>query len=73
MAFDELSPLWQQLTQQPTAFLGGICAGFLRLKLNDDPVKNWLEQQTGSSLVTNSNTSNGNNGNGVRPRSISID
>ena len=71
MSFDELSPLFQQLTQQPTAFLGGVCAGFLRLKLNDDPVKNWLEQQLGGTIMP----SNGNNsnGNGSRPRSISID
>lgn len=73
MSFDELSPLFQQLTQQPTAFLGGVCAGFLRLKLTDDPVKNWLEQQTGSTIISsNGNNSNGN-GNGSRPRSISID
>jgi len=67
MAFDELSPLWQQLTQQPGAFLGGFFAGALRLKLTDDPVKHWLEGQLGSTVVSI------NNGNGARPRSISID
>lgn len=71
MSFDELSPLLQQLTQQPTALLGGICAGFLRLKLTDDPVKSWLEQQIGSPIMPNAG--NSSNGNGSRPRSISID
>ncbi len=71
MYFDEISPLLQQLTQQPTAFLGGVCAGFFRLKLTDDPVKNWLEQQMGSTII--SSNSNNSNGNGSRPRSISID
>jgi hypothetical protein len=71
MSFDELSPLFQQLIQQPTAFLGGVCAGFLRLKLTDDPVKNWLEQQMGSTIMASN--SNSSNGNGSRPRSISID
>lgn len=66
MSFDELAPLCQQLTQQPTAFLGGICAGFLRLKLTDDPVKNWLEQHTSNTIITYNN-------NGSVPRSISID
>jgi hypothetical protein len=71
MSFDEISPLLQQLTQQPTAFLGGVCAGFLRLKLTDDPVKNWLEQHMGSTIMASN--SNSSNGNGSRPRSISID
>jgi hypothetical protein len=69
MAFDELSPLLQQLTQQPGAFLGGFFAGALRLKLTDDPVKHWLEGQVGSTVIP----FNSNGGNGTRPRSISID
>jgi hypothetical protein len=66
MSFEELSPLFQEFIKQPGAFLGGLCAGALRLKLNDDPVKSWLSQQAGNTLIPYSE-------NGSQPRSISID
>jgi len=68
---DELTPLWQELSQNPVAFLGGFLSGVFRLNLSEDPVKSWLDQQAGSS--TTSSTIGGNNGNSGAPKSISID
>lgn len=68
---DELTPIVKELIQQPIAFLGGFCSGVLRLNLSDDPVKTWLQKQTGSTYtVTTSSTDNGKS-NG--PQSISIE
>jgi hypothetical protein len=66
MFLEELTPLVKELTQQPAAFLGGFVSGILRLKLSDDPLKSWLEQQ-GTSYPDSSS----DNGNG--PQSISIE
>ena len=68
---DELTPLWQEFSQQPVAFLGGFLSGVFRLNLSEDPVKSWLDQQAGS--TTTSSTFGGNNGNSGAPKSISID
>ena len=46
---------------------GGFASGLLRLKLSDDPLKKWLEQQG----LVSFNDNNQDNGNG--PQSISID
>ncbi len=70
MFFDELSPLLKEITQQPVAFFGGLVSGLLRLSLSDDPVKTWLDQQTGT---TSYSSSSSHNGNGSGPQSISID
>jgi hypothetical protein len=68
MFFDELTPIFKELTQQPVAFLGGLCSGLLRLNLSDDPIKSWLDKQ--GSVPSYSTTShNGKSG----PQSISID
>jgi hypothetical protein len=45
MFFTELSPVVQELTRNPIAFLGGFAAGMLRLDLTQDPVKSWLDKQ----------------------------
>ncbi|GAB4190907.1 MAG: hypothetical protein Fur006_33460 [Coleofasciculaceae cyanobacterium] len=72
MFLDELSPIWQELTQQPIAFMGGFFSGVFRLNLADDPVKSWLEQQTGSTPYTAS-TSGSENGKTNGPQSITIE
>ncbi len=69
MFLDELTPLWQELSQQPVAFVGGFLSGLLRLNLSEDPVKSWLDQQAGSTTAS----SGSNNGNSGAPKSISID
>lgn len=70
MFLDELTPIVKELVQQPIAFLGGFCSGVLRLNLSDDPVKTWLQKQTGSTYTATTNTENGKS-NG--PQSISIE
>lgn len=73
MFLTELSPLVQELTQQPAAFLGGLFSGLLRLSLNEEPVKTWLTQHAGTTVYTTGSTTNPHNGNGNAPKSISID
>ncbi|MER3431881.1 MAG: hypothetical protein C4288_00240 [Leptolyngbya sp. ERB_1_1] len=69
MFLTELSPLVQELAQQPVAFLGGLFTGLLRLNLTEEPVRSWLSQQTGTTIYTTTPHS----GNGNAPKSISID
>lgn len=70
MFLDELSPFLQELTRQPVAFLGGFVSGVLRLNLDEDPVKSWLNNQNvtvgDSAVMPNGNSNNG-------PQKISID
>lgn len=72
MFLDELTPIVKELTQQPVAFLGGFFSGVFRLNLADDPVKSWLDQQTGSTPYTSA-TSGSENGKTSGPQSISIE
>jgi len=71
MFADELTPLFRELTQQPIAFLGGFFSGVFRLNLMDDPVKSWLDQQTGTHTFPT--TTEVHNGKSSGPQSISID
>lgn len=70
MFIDELAPLFKELTQQPIAFAGGFFSGIFRLNLMDDPVKSWLDQQTGTTTYSTTTTQNGKSSG---PQSISID
>nr|WP_283759585.1 hypothetical protein [Roseofilum casamattae] len=63
--FDQFTPIIQELTQQPIAFLGGFCSGVLRLNLADDPIKTWLDEQIEHSAADHSSSSG--------PQSIEID
>jgi hypothetical protein len=72
MFLDELTPLAKELTGHPVAFLGGLFSGLFRLNLAEDPVKSWLDQQTGSTSYTTT-TSDSPNGKNGGPQSISID
>ncbi|MCU0551690.1 MAG: hypothetical protein MUC48_20300 [Leptolyngbya sp. Prado105] len=69
MFLTELSPLVQEFAQQPIAFMGGLFTGLLKLSLAEDPVRSWLDQQTGSTPYT----TNGNGHNSSAPKSITID
>jgi len=73
MFLDELTPLMNELTRQPVAFLGGFASGLLRLDLNEDPVKSWLAQQTGGAVATSSASNQRGDHNGSGPQKISID
>lgn len=70
MFVTELEPIFKQLTQHPVSFLGGFFSGLLRLNLADEPVKNWVDQQFGS---TSYSTTQDHNGKTSGPQSISID
>ena len=72
MFLDEFSPVVKELTQYPVAFLGGFFSGIFRLNLSDDPVKTWLEKQTGTSVYPSASVLD-NNGNANRPQSITIE
>ncbi|MCP2731511.1 hypothetical protein [Limnofasciculus baicalensis] len=71
MFLDELTPIVKELIQQPIAFLGGFCSGVLRISLSDDPVKTWLQKQTGSTYTVP--TSSTDNGKSNGPQSILIE
>ncbi|RZM75251.1 hypothetical protein [Leptolyngbya iicbica] len=71
MFLDELTPFLQELTRQPVAFVGGFMSGVLRLDLNDDPVKSWLNKQDVN--VTDDDDDSANNGSSSGPQKISID
>lgn len=70
MFLSELSPAVQKFIQQPVAFAGGFFSGILQLKLNEEPLSQWLEKQ-GSSSASSNNSANSNNSD--RPQSIKID
>jgi hypothetical protein len=72
MFLQELSPIFQQITQHPVSFLGGFFSGVLRLNLADDPVKSWLDKQISSNSTTQS-TTGGHNGKATGPQQITID
>lgn len=69
MFLDELQPVAKELAQQPIAFLGGFISGVLRLKMSEDPLKEWLAKQG----ITTTSPTDIASGNGSGPQSISID
>lgn len=72
MFLDELTPLVQEFGKGPVAFLGGFFSGVFRLNLAEDPVKSWLDQQTGSTTPYSAYSSSSQNGKSG-PQSIAID
>jgi hypothetical protein len=68
MFVDEFSPVFQQLTSYPIAFMGGFVTGLLRLSLNEDPVQSWLNDQAGAPSTPSAPDSNGKG-----PQTISIE
>ncbi|NEQ82123.1 MAG: hypothetical protein F6K26_18280 [Moorea sp. SIO2I5] len=72
MFLNELTPIFEEFTQQPVAFLGGFVSGVFRLNLSDDPLKSWLEAQNGSEISKNGHNRSENDKNKA-PQSISID
>lgn len=71
MFIDELMPILKELSQQPISFMGGFFSGVFRLNLAEDPVKSWLDKQSGATAY--SSTTDANNGKSRGPQSISID
>ncbi len=66
---DELKPIVNEFLGQPVAFLGGLVSGFLKLDLQQDPLKGWLEKQGATPTTETSVGKNVKDG----PQSISID
>ena len=62
--------LLKEVLQNPIPFLGGFAAGVLRIDINEEPLKSWLEQQ-GISVSTDSDDSSDDPPSG--PQTISID
>jgi hypothetical protein len=48
MFFEEVQPFIQELLAEPVAFFGGFASGVLGVDLAQDPVKTWLDKQTGT-------------------------
>ena len=71
MFLSELTPALQKLIQQPVAFTGGFVSGILQLKLNEEPLSQWLEQQGYNPNLVNIN--NSATFNSSKPQSIDID
>ncbi|TAE58060.1 MAG: hypothetical protein EAZ76_06475 [Nostocales cyanobacterium] len=72
MFISELSPLFKELAQHPVSFMGGFVSGVLRLNLNEDPVKTWLNKNH-CSEVSPKVTPDADNGKTSGPQRISID
>ncbi|GAB2219940.1 hypothetical protein Droror1_Dr00007581 [Drosera rotundifolia] len=45
-------PIVKEALKEPVAFMGGVFAGFLRLDLNDDPLKEWLQRTVEAAGIT---------------------
>ncbi|MGL4881833.1 MAG: hypothetical protein ACRC8K_12330 [Waterburya sp.] len=71
MFLTELTPIIQKLIQQPVAFASGFASGVFQLKLNEEPLSQWLEQQGyySSNSTNNSATPNQKD----KPQSIDIE
>ncbi len=69
MFFSELTPVLQKFVQQPIAFTGGFVSGILKLKLNEQPLSDWLAKQGYNTVDTNNSDRNSQN----KPHSIEID
>lgn len=67
MFLTELSPVLQELTKQPIAFMGGFVSGILNLDVAEDPLKSWLNQQGIATYKPSEDDTKGG------PKSISID
>lgn len=73
MFLDELSPLFQELVSKPVAFMGGFASGLLRLNLEEEPVKSWLDQKRGPHDYSHPSATDDHNSNGGGPQSITIE
>ncbi|YAI82914.1 MAG: hypothetical protein ACQJCO_00795 [cyanobacterium endosymbiont of Rhopalodia sterrenbergii] len=69
MFIDELQPIFREFLQHPLVFTGGFVSGSLKLKLSEDPLKNWLKKQGFTNIAYTDSISDSGSG----PQSISID
>lgn len=71
MFLTELTPALQKLISQPIAFTSGFVSGILQLKLDEEPLSQWLEKQGYNSNSVSNNSATPNNSD--KPQSIDID
>jgi hypothetical protein len=71
--FDELSPVVAEFTRHPVAFMGGFVSGLFHLNLSDDPVKSWLERQSGAAVSPHADNDTHSNNGSSGPQTISIE
>ncbi|KAH9620257.1 hypothetical protein KSS87_005503 [Heliosperma pusillum] len=45
-------PIIKEAIKEPVAFMGGIFAGLLRLDLNEEPLKQWINRTVEASGIT---------------------
>ncbi|GAB4526017.1 MAG: hypothetical protein Tsb0014_05930 [Pleurocapsa sp.] len=69
MFLSELSPILQNLLQQPVAFTSGFVSGMLKLKMDEQPLSTWLAKQ--GYTPTDFDRAGSNNSN--KPQSIEIE
>lgn len=72
MFFDELQPIFKELTAEPIAFFGGFVSGVLRLDLAEEPLKSWVGPTAGST-TSSASGSRSDRANGDGPQSITIE
>lgn len=46
-----MTPWLLLIFQEPVAFMGGVFAGFLRLDLNEDPLRDWISKTVEASGI----------------------
>jgi hypothetical protein len=68
MFLNELKPIVREVTKEPLAFCSGFVSGLLRIKIDDDPLKSWLEKQG-----INVSTPNSDQNRDREPQSIDIE
>ncbi|XP_021605756.2 uncharacterized protein LOC110610181 isoform X2 [Manihot esculenta] len=59
-------PIVKEALKEPVAFLGGMFAGFLRLDLDDEPLKEWVTRTVDASGIAIEDT----DGEGSKPEEI---
>ncbi|KAK4479241.1 hypothetical protein RD792_014752 [Penstemon davidsonii] len=66
-------PILKQALKEPSAFLGGMFAGLLRIDLNEDPLKEWVARTVEASGITEEQISNTTDARGEEDVPVEID
>ncbi|KAL9224799.1 hypothetical protein vseg_000800 [Gypsophila vaccaria] len=67
-------PILKEALKEPVAFMGGIFAGLLRLDLNEEPLKEWVNRTVEASGITEQEIDNqGPNADDTAPEQIDIE
>ncbi|KAL2900160.1 hypothetical protein RDABS01_025242 [Bienertia sinuspersici] len=69
--FDE--PILKEVAKEPVAFMGGMFAGLLKLDLNEEPLKEWVNKTVEASGITEEVDTQGANTEEEAPQQIDIE